>query len=55
MATLPEYRRFTRVNLPVWLIVGVAIGWGVISKLQGKFVLSWGQTGLLIALALVSV
>jgi signal transduction histidine kinase len=54
MATLPEYRRFTRVNLPVWVIVGAAVLWGVVSKLQGKFVLSWGQMGLLIALALVS-
>jgi signal transduction histidine kinase len=54
MATLPEYRRFTRVNLPVWVIVGAAVLWGVVSKLQGKFVLSWGQIGLLIALALVS-
>jgi signal transduction histidine kinase len=54
MATLPEYRRFTRVNLPVWVIVGAAVLWGVVSKLQGKFVLSWGQLGLLIALALVS-
>jgi signal transduction histidine kinase len=54
MATLPEYRRFTRVNLPVWVIVGAAVLWGVVSKLQGKFVLSWGQVGLLIALALVS-
>ena len=54
MAILPEYRRFTRVNLPVWLIVGAAVLWGVISKLQGKFVLSWAQLGLLIALALLS-
>jgi len=54
MATLPEYRRFTRVNLPVWVIVSAAVLWGVVSKLQGKFVLSWGQMGLLIALALVS-
>ena len=54
MATLPEYRRFTRVNLPVWVIVGAAVLWGVVSKLQGKFVLSWAQLGLLIALALVS-
>jgi signal transduction histidine kinase len=54
MATLPEYRRFTRVNLPVWVIVGAAVLWGVVSKLQGKFVLSWAQMGLLIALALVS-
>jgi signal transduction histidine kinase len=54
MATLPEYRRFTRVNLPVWVIVGAAVLWGVVAKLQGKFVLSWAQLGLLIALALVS-
>jgi signal transduction histidine kinase len=54
MATLPEYRRFTRVNLPVWVIVSAAVLWGVVSKLQGKFVLSWAQLGLLIALALVS-
>jgi len=54
MATLPEYRRFTRVNLPVWVIVGAAVLWGVVSKLQGEFVLSWAQLGLLIALALVS-
>ena len=54
MAILPEYRRFTRVNLPVWLIVGAAVLWGVIGKLQGKFVLSWAQLGLLIALALLS-
>lgn len=54
MANLPEYRRFTRVNLPVWVIVGAAVLWGVISKLQGKFVLTWEQLGLLIALALVS-
>ena len=54
MAILPEYRRFTRVNLPVWLIVGAAVLWGVISKLQGKFVLSWAQLGLLIALAILS-
>ena len=31
MATLPEYRRFTRVNLPVWVIVGAAVLWGVVS------------------------
>jgi signal transduction histidine kinase len=54
MATLPEYRRFTRVNLPVWVIVGAAVLWGVVGKLQGRFVLSWEQLGLLIALALVS-
>jgi len=54
MATLPEYRRFTRVNLPVWVIVGTAVLWSVVAKLQGKFVLSWAQLGLLIALALVS-
>jgi len=54
MATLPEYRRFTRVNLPVWVIVGAAVLWSVVAKLQGKFVLSWAQLGLLIALALVS-
>jgi signal transduction histidine kinase len=54
MATLPEYRRFTRVNLPVWVIVSAAVLWGVVAKLQGKFVLSWAQLGLLIALALVS-
>jgi signal transduction histidine kinase len=54
MGILPEYRRFTRVNLPVWLIVGAAVLWGVIGKLQGKFVLSWAQLGLLITLALLS-
>jgi signal transduction histidine kinase len=54
MAILPEYRRFTRVNLPVWVIVGTAVLWSVVAKLQGKFVLSWAQLGLLIALALVS-
>jgi signal transduction histidine kinase len=54
MAILPEYRRFTRVNLPVWVIVGAAVLWSVVAKLQGKFVLSWAQLGLLIALALVS-
>ncbi len=54
MATLPEYRRFTRVNLPVWVIVGAAVLWSVVAKLQGKFALSWAQLGLLIALALVS-
>jgi signal transduction histidine kinase len=54
MATLPEYRRFTRVNLPVWVIVGAAVLWSVVAKLQGEFVLSWAQLGLLIALALVS-
>lgn len=54
MANLPEYRRFTRVNLPVWVIVGAAVLWSVVNKLQGKFVLSWEQLGLLIALALVS-
>ena len=54
MAILPEYRRFTRVNLPVWVIVGAAVLWGVVGKLQGRFVLSWEQLGLLIALALVS-
>ena len=54
MAILPEYRRFTRVNLPVWLIVGAAVLWGVVSKLRGDFSLSWAQLGLLIALALLS-
>jgi signal transduction histidine kinase len=54
MAILPEYRRFTRVNLPVWVIVGTAVLWSVVAKLQEKFVLSWAQLGLLIALALVS-
>lgn len=54
MVVLPEYQRFTRVNLPVWVIVGVAVLWGVVSKLQGKFALSWEQLGLLIVLALVS-
>lgn len=54
MANLPEYRRFTRVNLPVWVIVGAAVLWGVVSKLQGNFVLTWEQLGLLIALALIS-
>lgn len=42
------------MNLPVWVIVGAAVLWGVVAKLQGKFVLSWAQLGLLIALALVS-
>lgn len=54
MGILPEYRRFTRVNLPVWVIVGAAVLWGVIGKLQDKFTLSWAQLGLLIGLALLS-
>ncbi len=54
MGILPEYRRFTRVNLPVWVIVGAAVLWGVIGKLQGKFTLAWEQLGLLIVLALLS-
>ncbi|MGQ9901174.1 MAG: histidine kinase [Fimbriimonadales bacterium] len=33
---------------------GRGVLWGVVSKLQGKFVLTWEQLGLLIALALVS-
>jgi signal transduction histidine kinase len=54
MLASPEYRRFTQVNLPVWGIVGAAVLWGVIGKLQGRFVLSWSQVGLLAALALLS-
>lgn len=55
MATLPEpYRRFTRVNLPVWLIVGATVLWAILQKLAGKFTLEWAQLALLIALAIVS-
>lgn len=52
MARLPEYRRFTRVNLPVWVIVGVTILWGIVHKLSGKFKLEWTQLALLIVLAI---
>lgn len=55
MAALPKpYQRFTRVNLPVWIIVGTAIAWGVVHKLQDNLRLSWGQVALLGGLALLS-
>ncbi len=54
MAESPEYRRFTRVNLPVWIIVGVTVVWAVIQKLTGKFTLEWAQLTLLSALAIIS-
>ncbi|OYT70610.1 MAG: hypothetical protein CFK49_01830 [Armatimonadetes bacterium JP3_11] len=54
MAKLPEYRRFTRVNLPVWVIVGVTILWGIVHKLSGKFTLEWAQLVLLSVLAIGS-
>lgn len=54
MAELPEYRRFTRVNLPVWVIVSVTILWGIVHKLSGKFTLEWTQLAFLIALAIGS-
>ncbi len=54
MAESPEHRRFTRVNLPVWMIVGATVAWGVIQKLTGKLTLGWAQMALLIALAVIS-
>lgn len=54
MSKLPEYRRFTRVNLPVWVIVGVTILWGIVHKLSGRFTLEWTQLALLIVLAIGS-
>ncbi|MDW8106795.1 MAG: sensor histidine kinase [Armatimonadota bacterium] len=55
MALLPEpYRRFTRVNLPVWVIVGAAVAWGVIHKLSGKLTLEWSHVVLLCVLGLGS-
>lgn len=54
MVRLPEYRRFTRVNLPVWVIVGITILWGVVHKLSGKFTLEWTQLAVLIVLAIGS-
>ncbi|MCS7273026.1 MAG: sensor histidine kinase [Fimbriimonadales bacterium] len=55
MAELPEsYRRFTRVNLPVWVIVGTAVAWGIVHKLLGKLTLEWSYVVLLIALGLGS-
>ncbi|MCX7924184.1 MAG: sensor histidine kinase [Fimbriimonadales bacterium] len=55
MAALPEYRRFTRVNLPVWAIVGATVVWAVIQKLTDKFTLAWPLLAALIGLAVVSV
>ncbi|MFN3690200.1 MAG: sensor histidine kinase [Fimbriimonadales bacterium] len=54
MAESPAHRRFTRVNLPVWVIVGTTVIWGIIQKLTGRFVIEWAQMALLIALAIVS-
>lgn len=55
MATLPEpYRRFTRVNLPVWAIVGATVLWAILQKLAGRFTLEWGQLAVLITLAIIS-
>ena len=54
MPESPAHRRFTRVNLPVWVIVGTTVIWGVIQKLTGRLVLEWAQLGLLTAMAVVS-
>lgn len=47
-------RRFTRVNLNVWLIILVALAWGIIRYRQGAFALSWEGFLTLCGLALVS-
>lgn len=55
MARMPApYRRFSRVNLPVWLLVGATIVWALLQKRAGAFTLGWGQLAVLIALALLS-
>lgn len=48
-------QRFTRVNLTVWLIVLISIGWGVVRQIQGAFRIGWGELLLLISLAILSV
>ncbi len=50
----PPYRRFSRVNLPVWLLVGATIVWALLQKRAGAFTLGWEQLAALIALALLS-
>lgn len=49
------YRRFSRVNLPVWMIVGATVIWAVLQKRAGAFTIGWEQLAVLIVLALVSV
>ncbi|MCS6919029.1 MAG: sensor histidine kinase [Fimbriimonadales bacterium] len=49
------YRRFSRVNLPVWMIVGATVVWAVLQKRAGAFTLEWGRLTILIVLALLSV
>lgn len=48
-------QRFTRVNLTVWLIVLISIGWAVVRHIQGAFRIGWGELLLLISLAILSV
>lgn len=48
------YRRFSRVNLPVWMIVGATVVWAVLQKRAGAFSIGWEQLTILIVLALVS-
>ncbi|GIV08238.1 MAG: hypothetical protein KatS3mg019_0329 [Fimbriimonadales bacterium] len=50
-----SYRRFSRVNLPVWMIVGATVVWAMLQKRAGAFSIGWEQLAVLIALALVSV
>ncbi|MCS7208838.1 MAG: sensor histidine kinase [Fimbriimonadales bacterium] len=49
-----SYRRFTRVNLPVWFIVGATVVWAIVQKLTGKFTLEWAQLATLSMLGVVS-
>ncbi|MEN3001449.1 MAG: sensor histidine kinase [Armatimonadota bacterium] len=49
-----QYRRFTRVNSGVWLIVLAAIAWGVLRHAQGTLDLTYGQLLILAMLGVIS-
>ncbi len=49
-----DSQRFTRVNLNVWLIVLVAVAWGIIRHLQGAFDIGWTELLILCALGFFS-
>lgn len=49
-----QYRRFTRVNTSVWLIVFAAIAWGVLRHIQGTLDLTYGQLVTLALLGIIS-